>query len=91
MATLSQEEIDQLVLGVVREHEGNNGIELSTVFGDDFGQLRVDETGRGGFFGPIRTAVEKAGCKLHLFSTQHCRSAKTVGDIAKALFKDLNG
>jgi hypothetical protein len=84
--SLTRSDVSNLVLEVIRKKENGPNISESTRFWED---LRVDPEARRGYFRPIKTKVEAAGCTLSKVSPQDFEDAKNVKEIVEAVWADV--
>jgi hypothetical protein len=84
--SLTRSDVSSLVLEVIRKRENDPNISEGTRFWED---LRIDAKARRGYFRPIKTKVEAAGCTLSKVSPQDFENAKNVKEIVDAVWKDV--
>lgn len=84
--SLTRSDVSSLVLEVIRKRENDPNISEGTRFWED---LRIDAKARRGYFRPIKTKVEAAGCTLSKASPQDFENAKNVKEIVDAVWKDV--
>ena len=84
--SLTRSDVSKLVLEVIRNKEDNQKITESTCFWDDLG---LDPEARRGYFRPIKTKIEAAGCTLNKVSPQDFENANDVKEIVDAVWRDV--
>lgn len=84
--SLTRPDVSNLVLEVIRNMENNQNISESTRFWEDLG---VDPKARRGYFRPIKTKVEAAGCTLSKVGPQDFENAKDVKEIVDLVWADV--
>jgi len=72
---LTRSQVSEIVLGVVRRMEGNDGVQEATRFWED---LRVDAQTKRTYYAPIRAGIELAGSGLSGLTPADFQQPETV-------------
>lgn len=84
---LTKEEVEKIVLEVVREKSGQPGVTPRTRFGKD---LREDGKARRRYFFGIEDALREKGCSLKNLSPGNFESAGTVQDVIDMTWNSID-
>lgn len=82
---LTQEDVSRIVISFVRDQGFPNATDASNFTTD----VPVDGITRRGWAIAIRRRIFRAGCDPKGFGPADCERARTVGDISRSAFREL--